>query len=139
VRQEVRAVDDRGRITLPAESAKRFGGQVLLVLGEPGRLRLLPWDPHGIAVALRRDDLRSKDPTDERILEALRQIEDRYQHQPLEKEARFTPSSNVRLHLGFEFGDYYLWRYPDALEVWSLAYRNARCSAPLAQELDGLP
>lgn len=132
----MRRLDDRGRICLPPEAVN--GEQVLAVLDAPGRVRLLPWKPHGEAVARRRDELLAIEPKTPAIFEALRQVEDRYQLISLEKEPRFTPSPNISLHLSLAGDDFYLWRYPDRLEVWSPAYRNARL-LEVAPEVEDLP
>jgi hypothetical protein len=140
VAQEVRTLDDRARICLPAEVVNAYGKLVLAVLDRPGRVLILPWKPHGDAVASRRDQLLSVAPTTPGALEALRQIEDRYQRIPL-SEPRFTPSPNMFLHLRLEAREgekFYLWRYADHLEVWSPAYRDARL-LEIAPELEGLP
>jgi hypothetical protein len=140
VSQEVRRIDDRQRICLPTDAVNAYGKQVLAVLDRPGRVRLLPWKTHGEAVAKRREELLARERTPE-TLEALRQIEDRYQRISLISEPRFTPSPNMAVHLGVtprEGEVFYLWRYPDHLEVWSPAYRNE--SLPkIAPELEGLP
>jgi hypothetical protein len=135
--QDVRRLDERGRICLPPEAVN--GEVVLAILDAPGRVRLLPWKDQGEAIAKRRNEMRSIEPRTVVILEALRQIEDRYQLVSLEKPPRFTPSPNMSLHLGLGVDKfYYLWRYPDWLELWSPAYRNARLPE-VAVELEGLP
>lgn len=147
VHREALWIDARGRMTIPAVARERTswladGGQklTLFVCEDPGRIKILPWDPYGHRVFQRRRELLTLEPTSE-VLEAILEIEDRYLRQSIETGGRVNLSEMALTHLEIraDLPTYaILVCISDVVEIWSVTYRRNRRKATL-DILDDLP
>jgi hypothetical protein len=134
VLQEARLVQSRGRVSVPARLLAGLpgvndssGGEFLLVLEEPGRVRLLPWAPHGEEALERRRGIAGGDVKAAGTLEALRAWDDKYRRLRIDGGRIDLPLAVVaHLDSRFRIHGVHLVRYPGTLEIWSAAYRNRR-------------
>jgi hypothetical protein len=134
VLQEARLVQSRRRFSVPARLLAGLpgiddssSGRFLLVLEEPGRLRLLPWSPDGEEALERRRRIAAGDVEAAGTLDALRAWDDRYRRLRIDGGRIDLPLAVVA-HLDSRFRVYgvHVVRYPNGLEIWSAAYRTRR-------------
>lgn len=139
ITQEVADIDERRRLRFPASfvtavswlSGKEASKEALMVLDEPGRIVLLPWEIEGARIVKRRLELIEMAEHDDSALEDLRLLEDRYKRiQKLsKKDLRLTLTDEIMFHLGImptkKVKAYvYILRIKDRLEIWSAKYRD---------------
>jgi hypothetical protein len=150
-------VAKRNRVALPRRLSEGLdwaqpGRELLVVHLAPGALRLLPFDVYGQKVVERRRALLDR-PQDLEAAAALPLLEARYSRLHVEQGPRVVLAGALLLHLGIapsskergprqpaamnrspqrplEF--VYVVRLPEALEIWSVAYRDSL----LAEESD---
>jgi hypothetical protein len=138
VSQGVAAVDERGRIRLPAGVASSVtwlakpgdAATALMVLEVPGRISLRSWEQFGEGLLARRRELiREAEEGDAAAEEDLLLLEDRYHRVPLPKERRLTLKAEGLLHLGILEGarsTVYIARVFDRIVITSREYRDNR-------------
>lgn len=137
--QQVVEIDQRGRLRIPASfveatswlSAKGALGEALMVLDEPGRIVLLPWETEGARVVKRRLELIELAEHDDGAAEDLRLLEDRYKRLQIpKKDLRLTLTDEIMAHLGImptkAKAIAYVLRTRDRIEIWSAKYRDDR-------------
>jgi hypothetical protein len=147
IAHEVGVIDRRGRFPLRPRWIERIAWwsdsplDVLMVLDEPGVVRLMDWQTDGLRVVARYEQLRSR--RDDEALVALRLLADRYQKLRFDAENRGHISEPALAHLGLPLdreanATVYVAIYPDHIAVLSPSYRNAALlrGSPL---LDDLP
>jgi hypothetical protein len=132
------AVDERGRIRLPAPVVSSVtwlvsagdAAAALLVLDHPGRIVLLSWERFGEAfLARRRELIADAEQGDQAAAEDLLLLEDRYDPVSIPKEHRFTLKPEWLLHLGLEEKvrcRVYVERVFDRVVIMSKEYRDQR-------------
>lgn len=113
-----------------------------MVFVEPGRIRLLPWDPHGRLVESRFAEIAQNGP-DNDALETLRLIQDRYSDLMIDEEHRPYLGDAALTHLGLTLdrgtkSTVYIVIYPESLEILSVDYRD-RKNLIGSEGLDDLP
>jgi DNA-binding transcriptional regulator/RsmH inhibitor MraZ len=131
IRKHVLQVDRRGRITLGVGLVEDVGRELLGVLNVPGRVRLLPWKPHGEQV--RRRSAMLANSLAENV-EALQDLHSVYERVTVDSQGRFVLPPGARLHLGVAHGPVIVWQLPKAIELWSPAFRDGR----LPEDVDDL-
>jgi hypothetical protein len=147
VAQEVGVIDRRGRFTLRPRWFEKITWwvgsplDVLMVLDEPGVVRLRDWQTDGVNVVARYEEL--VDRRDDEALSALRLLADRYQRLHFSIENRAHLGEAALVHLGLPLDReanavVHVAIYPDHIAVLSPSYRNAALlrGSPL---LDDLP
>jgi hypothetical protein len=128
---EVRELDQkRGRLTLSPRCLAALTwvpatGKLLclLVMEEPGRVRVLPWEPHGLKVVERR---RAAAESEE--YETILRLDDHYLRSTIVAGRLVLPELAVT-HLQprrTRSATFYVIAVADGLEIWSVAYRNGR-------------
>lgn len=140
--QQAAEIDERGRLRIPASfieatiwlSAKGASGEALMVLDEPGRIILLPWETEGARVVKRRLELIDLAEHDDSASEDLRLLEDRYKRLQIhKKDLRPTLTNEIKAHLGIvpfkAEAVVYVLRTKNGLEIWSAKYRDDRLSS----------
>ena len=146
VAQDVREVDARGRLTIPARLVQGLswieaagGASCLLVLDDPGRIAVLPWEKYRDDVLARRRMLL-QDASNEESQEALLLLEDRYRRVRLEASGRITLPAAASIHLLNDPADRraFIVRLGDHIELWSVLYRHAKLRAR-SDLFEGLP
>jgi hypothetical protein len=120
-----------------AKSGANIG---LAVLERPGLLRILSFEPHGLAVLDRRRRLIEDVNIDPAAAEALAALEDRYHRIRIPADRRISLSSLLTAHLGVEPGAalLYVERFLEEIQLLSLAMRERRLIAG-HKLLAGLP
>src|SRR5262249_12528522 len=104
--------------------------------GTLGRVRLVSW---ALAAAVQaRIELLSAEQDDEAAADELLLLQDRYQRIEVDSDLRIDPPEHTLLHLEVASGAVFLARFPERLELWSVAYREARL-ARASREQEGLP
>ena len=135
---EVAQVDGQRRLNLLPRWTARFQwlratktthADVLLVFSEPGKIKLLPWSPHGEKVLGRYHELSQAEQT-AATLEALRLIQDKYGRLLIDDEHRPYLGDAALTHLGCPLdrgvkSTVYVTLYPDCLVIMSTDLRNA--------------
>jgi hypothetical protein len=97
----------------------------LIEISEPGRIRLLPWAPHGEAVVARRREL-AREPYDEQLNELL-SLTERFRRIHVEKNGRFPVHDRELFHLGLNpatTGTTLLICLPGHVELWNEDFRR---------------
>lgn len=138
VSQEIAEVDGRGRIHILPRWTKRTiwppfspsaDFEVLLVLKEPGRLRMIPWEPVGPQILARFRALEEME--DGPDLEALRLLQDRYVRMAIPRERRPYLGSAALQHLGLPTRrgsptNVYVVVMRERIDIIGPAYRDRR-------------
>jgi hypothetical protein len=150
VTQEIAEIDGKGRFHLLPRWTKRTNWppfpaagnfEALMVLTEPGRLSLMPWEPEGSRAMERYRQLSaSEDGPD---LEALRILQDRYRRLVVPNERRPYLGDAALQHLGLPTrrgrpSNVYVAILPDRIDLLGPSYRDGR-NEEGHPSLDGLP
>lgn len=128
---ELMEAKTRGRLTVSARASSGLpwlaaGVELLGVLEEPGRVRLLPWE-ESAPVRARLEELASA--TGAEVEDELLLLHDRYQRLALDQDARLDLPAHVASHLQLaEPAVLFLARHREQVELWGTAYREARLS-----------
>lgn len=148
--QELAHIDPHRRLNLLPRWTLRFDwlkptknnpSELLMVLREPGFVRLLPWTPWGEQVRLRYEELAAADASDD-CLEAMRLLQDSYGRLQVDAEHRPYLGDAALAHLGVSLergvrSPVYVVVYPNSLGLLSAGAREFRLKHATA--LDGLP
>lgn len=149
VSQEPATVDVRQRLNFLPRWLERAGWTrpagttewlFVAVLQEPGLAVVLPWEPRGALAVAQFVELEKEDPPN---LEALRQIQDRYQRLviPPKPDTRATLGDSTVMHLAgrrlAEPFDIYVAIYPGRIDLIHPDLRNARLRAS-GDGIDGI-
>lgn len=148
--QELAHIDPHRRLNLLPRWSVRFDwlkptkgnpAELLMVLREPGFIRLLPWIPWGEQVVHRYQELAADEGPDDR-LEALRLLQDTYGRLQVDAEHRPYLGDAALAHLGVSLergvrSPVYVVVYPNCLGLLSVEAREFRLRH--AAVLDGLP
>jgi hypothetical protein len=147
--QEVAEVDSYRRLNLLPRWTSRFDWlkdikkkevDVLVVLSEPGCLKLTSWEPDGPRLLQLHERLSEDDASDENF-EALRLIQDRFGRLTIDKEHRPYLGDAALAHLGLPLqrgvrSIVYVALYPQYIAIMSQEYRNKKLilGTPLLDE-----
>lgn len=148
--QEIAHIDAHRRINLLPRWTARFdwmrptaskGAELLMVMREPGFVRLLPWIPQGVRVADRFAEVSVLESSSEN-LEEMRLLQDSFGRLVLDVEHRPYLGDAALAHLGVPLGrgersPVYVVIYPESVGIMSIAERQRR--AGTARTLDDLP
>lgn len=141
VRNHVAQLESRGRLYLPPWLCREAPwltpeGRSLAVFDEPGLIRLLPWEPDGEAVVIRRRELAAAGN-----LEAISALQDRYRSIQVPADSRPVLGDAALVHLGLtELRRPYVYivRFTASVKLMSPRYRN-RELARLRPVFESLP
>jgi hypothetical protein len=150
VNEEVAQIDGRGRLYLAPRWTQRIPWwvtasdedfSVLMVFVEPGLISMRDLTTNGPRIAARYLELA--EATDEKAMEALRLIQDRYRRLPIDKEHRAHIGDAGLAHLGLPIergikSTVYVALFPNRLDVLSPTYRNMKMVSG-SPWLDDLP
>ncbi|WP_315751871.1 MULTISPECIES: hypothetical protein [unclassified Bradyrhizobium] len=148
--QELAHIDPHRRLNLLPRWTARFDwlkpnkgnpAELLMVLREPGFVRLLPWTPCGEQVRIRYEELAADEGSDDN-LEAMRLLQDSYGRLQVDTEHRPYLGDAALAHLGISLergvrSPVYVVVYPNSLGLLSVEAREFRLKH--AALLDGLP
>jgi hypothetical protein len=103
----------------------KMGATVLVEIADPGRVRLLPWQPFGEAVVKRRRELAQGADEEER--NELILLTERFRRVHIEKNGRFPLQEREQFHLGL--GSDTGWMVlvictAEAIELWNEQFRR---------------
>jgi hypothetical protein len=149
--QEVAEIDTYRRINLLKRWTRRLdwlaaidtgAAEVLMVLSEPGLLKLMPWKPEGPRLLKLYEEI-SNDPELEENLETARLIRDKYERLVIDREHRPYLGDSALAHLGIptERGiksTIYVAVYPQYIAIMSREYRNNKLALS-TPALDNFP
>lgn len=135
--QEVAEVDTYSRFNLLPRwtshipwmnEIKQNDFEVLMVLSEPGKIKLLSWEPDGPRLVRLYSDLSQNDSSEE-TLETLRLVQDRYGRLLIDKEHRPYLGDAALAHLGLPLhrgikSTVYVAVYSQYIAIMSPEYRN---------------
>jgi len=149
VDQDVAEIDQRGRLQIPSRlissitwlKKRETSSDALVILDEPGRIRLLSWENESTPILTRRKQLIENSGESSEAVEALRLLEDRYKHLIIPKDSRPTLSKEITMHLGIPDdakAQIYIVRVFEALEILSPQYRNGYRKT-ISEYLSNLP
>lgn len=117
--------------------------EVLLVMREPGVVRLLPWSPEGERVQRLYEEIAAREEADDQ-LESLRLIQDGYGRLLIDAEHRPYLGDAALAHLGLPLergtrSSVYVVLYPRCILIMSQSVRNAKIIRTDNDSLDGYP
>jgi hypothetical protein len=130
---DLQRVEDGGRrIQIPAPGRqcvrwlKNAAAQSALIeLGEPGRVRLHPWEPCGEAVVARQRELGAADGD---AMDELLILAERFRRVHIEKNGRLPLHEREQFHLDLSEDtkrQVLLICLPDEIQLWSEEFRRA--------------
>lgn len=113
-----------------------------MILVEPGKIKLAPWEPNGPRIESRYEEI-AQNALDESSLETLRLIQDRYVPLSIDEEHRPYLGDAALAHLGLPLergikSTVYVVVYPESLAILSTDYRD-KMNLLGSNDLDDLP